>query len=774
MRGVLLFFIFVIFVISAYSAEKSVIIIQNPSKIFISGLNPDYFDITKVTSKYATIIAKQDGIKLLKEKGIKFKYLYKDIEQIYAPYRKKISNNSLYHTYDEVVAELNQYHQQFPQITKLESIGKTFENRDILAIKISDNPETDENEPAVLYMGLHHAREWISTEVPMAIIDKLLNSYGNDDELTKLINNREIWVIPIVNPDGLQYSQFTADWRKDREPNGDGTFGTDPNRNYGYEWGTVGCSHSTGSETYCGKSAFSIAETKAIRDFGAREKFIASISYHSYSQLVLYPWSYTNDIQAKDHDILASLAEGMAELNGYTPEQSASLYPAAGDSDDWLYSQHGTLSFTIELGSTFVPPESEIQAICKKNVDAALYLLKRVGNIWPALKHKPYESTTNTIGPYIITVDIDKEHNPDFSVSSMKLHYKKEGASFYSTSDFYSDGLNTYKAEIPGQEFGSIIHYYISCNNEIRIPEKGDYSFSIERYNRLIVDDDKGKNYQKYIISTMNELKLGYQLYDTSKNGIPNSNKLMGYSEVIWITGDDSSSSLSTQEQDVLKNYLDNGGSLFITGQDIGYDIHDSSFYSDYLHAEYIADNSNLSRINGKLGDNIFDFNISGGDGASNQRYPDVLKAKDGAKVFLVYKPDKYGVGIRASEYSGTKLSELLSDNKDDNMGKGAGIYFKGGYKVVYLGFGFEGISSKKDRKYFLGNVLNWLLPNESQRLLRLEYLYNTKIKSIKELDSYKQIVGEIEALEDSLREYVHKNSNTIKKDFPTVYKNLK
>lgn len=738
--------IFIFFYLNA--SQKSIIILRNLSKYNILKIPVDYFTITKYTPEYTTIIATEKGLKWLKDNGFKYEVLVHDIEELYIPYRTKFSEGSRYHTYNEVVNELKSYHNNYPNITHLEVIGTTYEGRKIYALKISDNPEVNEDEPAVLYMGLHHAREWISTEIPIAIIDKLLKGYNQDNEIKKLVNNREIWVVPLLNPDGLEYSQFTADWRKNRKPNGDGTFGVDLNRNYGYKWGLVGASNYPGSGTYMGPSAFSELETKTIRDLAIREKFIASISYHSYGQLILYPWSYTSNKKAPDYEILSDLAKGMSAFNGYKPIQSAGLYPAAGDSDDWLYSKCSTLSFTIELGSTFVPPEGEVDSICDKNVKAALYLLKRVGNLWPVIKHKPLYSTVNTIGPYNVYVDIDFKHNPDLSIGSFKLFYRINNG-VYNSVDFEKISDERFVAKIPGQEFDTRIDYYILLNNTIRSPEKGFYSFNIVRENYLIVDDDKGKNYETYVEASLKRLNYAYQIYNIEKQGVPDASLLRAFTAVIWITGDDSTTTITKEEEKILKDYLESGGSLLISGQDIGYDIHSNEFYSKYLKAKYLNDNSRISNIEGELLSKKLNFRITGGVGASNQRYPDVITAINGGKLFLRYVNKRGENGITASSYNGEKISELNFKRSVGTDNGGAGIYFIGKYKLIYLGFGIEGIKTKDKIDEFLKLSLEFLEPDKRQLEMLKKAIFKDKAIIKRDIETYKMLVGRIYSMEE-------------------------
>lgn len=285
-----------------------------------------------------------------------------------------------YYTFKTMTEQLKAWTQEYPDITVLKSIGKSCEGRDIWGLKLSDNPKKDEAEPAVLVMGAHHAREWPSFEVPMAVIKLLIEGYGKDEKLTRLVDTREIWFVPMVNPDGVEYSQNQSRyWRKNRRNIDGRNFGVDLNRNYGYQWGNVGASNSPSSDTYHGTGPFSEPEAQAIKKLAEREKFQASVSFHTYSELILYPFGYGYNIPCPDGATLKKLAGEMAGYNGYDPTNSAELYPAMGDSDDWLYGDQKTLAFTFELCRTFIPSASEISKFNALNVPAVIHLIDKSG-----------------------------------------------------------------------------------------------------------------------------------------------------------------------------------------------------------------------------------------------------------------------------------------------------------------------------------------------------------------------------------------------------------
>jgi len=295
-----------------------------------------------------------------------------------------------FHTFDELVAELEAAAATFPDICQLSIIGTSIEGRPIYALKISDHPTLDEDEPEALLFALTHAREHLSAEMALYIIQFLTENYGTDGAITNLVNQREIWILPNVNPDGDVYDiegGYYHSWRKNRRPNGDGSFGVDLNRNYAYNWGCCGGSSDwPGDNNYRGPEAFSEPETSAIRDFAlAHPDLTAAISFHTYSELILWPFGYTYDplpadMDPIDHQAFVAIGNAMAALNGYTPTQSSGLYITDGSSDDWLYGERGIFAFTFELyprGASpgFYPPGSVIERETGRNRSAIEYFL---------------------------------------------------------------------------------------------------------------------------------------------------------------------------------------------------------------------------------------------------------------------------------------------------------------------------------------------------------------------------------------------------------------
>jgi len=296
-----------------------------------------------------------------------------------------------YHSAASLEEDLRRLVESRPNIAELHQIGQSIEGRPIYVLRIGDRHG---GTPKILFMGCHHAREWISVEVPFLLAKELVER-ADEPEVTGWLSRGEIWVAPMVNPDGHEYCR-TAErlWRKNRRHNPDGSIGVDPNRNYGYMWGVLDVptsSHVPSDETYVGPRAFSEPETQAVRNLVAREHFSGVITYHSYSQLILYPWGYTERPVPDSHDreLMTGLAgEMQALIRGvhgtvYTPEQSSDLYPTAGDTTDWTYGTYGIPSFTIELRPRtveeggFILPASQIQSTWEENRPAAFRFIKQ-------------------------------------------------------------------------------------------------------------------------------------------------------------------------------------------------------------------------------------------------------------------------------------------------------------------------------------------------------------------------------------------------------------
>ena len=299
-----------------------------------------------------------------------------------------------FYTFNEIVANLDSMYAQYPNIiTEKYAVGTSQQGRTIWAVKVSDNPNVNESEPAVGYDALIHAREPQSMASMMYYIWYLLENYGSDPEATYLVNNRELYFIPCVNPDGYEYNRINSPsgggmWRKNRRVNGDGSFGVDLNRNFGYMWGydNSGSSPTPSSETYRGPSAFSEPEAQGVRDLAIQKNYGTHFNLHSYQNAFLYPWGYINQ-QTVDSSIYKEFALDMSSYNGYVFGVSGEIlgYNSNGSVRDWMYGEQTAkakaFGYTVEIGSSsdgFWPPQHRIYPLAQGMLNPNLY------NAWVA------------------------------------------------------------------------------------------------------------------------------------------------------------------------------------------------------------------------------------------------------------------------------------------------------------------------------------------------------------------------------------------------------
>jgi len=402
----------------AIFAGGSAIASDNPyiqAKIFIDSkdqileLRQMHLDVVWQGDNFIEIITHDNELKEIESKGFRIEIVHADVE---AFYRSRVDEKATqFLSLSQIESEQFFMNYAYPDlITPKISIGQTLEGRDIWAVKISDNAGVDEDEPEILFTSAIHAREGIT---PLVLIDfmwDLLNNYGTDTVATDLINNREMWFVLNVNPDGYAYNDMSTPggggmWRKNRRNNGDGSFGVDLNRNYGYMWGydNIGSSPDPDDETYRGPSAFSELETQAMRDFIIAHDFILTLYFHSYGNLILWPYSYDYDLYTPDDNIFTALGRSINNINGYRPGPGWTLYPTNGDSDDWGYGEQTlkdkNYAITIEIGSYddgFWPEVSRINPLVQENIPVCYYLANLVGDIYTVLE---------PAAPTIIAVD---------------------------------------------------------------------------------------------------------------------------------------------------------------------------------------------------------------------------------------------------------------------------------------------------------------------------------------------------------------------------------
>ncbi len=337
------------------------------------------------------VIVTDDEMEMLVRLGYRVEEIIHHMQEYYA---NRLGGRPMgnFRTYSEIVDKLDSIHTSFPNITTAKfSIGQSWEGRDIWVIKLSDNPDVDEEEPELFWHGNIHAREVITYTMLLYSIDRLTEGYGIDTMLTRFIDSNELFIAPTLNPDGLVYNEITAPsgggmWRKNRRDNGGGSFGVDLNRNFDFYWGynNIGSDPNPNDICYRGPYPFSEPETQAVRDFCISRQFCIIIDNHSYSNVLIYPWGPTDFGETPDSLAFREIASLMNSQNGYeygTCYQTLN-YEVNGGTFDWYYGEQTTkvksYALATEIGSPYEghwPPLDSIPVLCHENYLAHLQLL---------------------------------------------------------------------------------------------------------------------------------------------------------------------------------------------------------------------------------------------------------------------------------------------------------------------------------------------------------------------------------------------------------------
>ena len=314
-----------------------------------------------------------------------------------------------YYTFDEAIANVDSLQAAYPDIVSVkDSIGASLQDRPIWAFKISDNAATDEAEPEVFYNSLIHAREPGSLMTILYYAWYLAEHYGSDSLVTYLVDNREIWFVPVVNPDGYVQNEIMDPLgggmhRKNMRPVCPSDPGVDLNRNWGHMWGfdNVGSSNDPCAPTYRGTEAFSEPETQVLRDFTMAHDFVTVFNCHTHGRLLIRPFGYDESVALPQPDSSAyvTLGHDLVRENNYlfgTGTETVN-YTTNGDAVDYMYGELGIINFTPEIGSSFWPPSDDILPMVEENIPMNLRLSRVAGDA-PELLEPRVESMADSAG----------------------------------------------------------------------------------------------------------------------------------------------------------------------------------------------------------------------------------------------------------------------------------------------------------------------------------------------------------------------------------------
>ncbi len=379
-----------------------------------------------------------------------------------------------YKQYSEIDAKLTSLVAENPAIASRFVLGtNTVENRQIYGIKIT-GPATGAPKPQLMIEGTQHAREWIAAMVPMFVADQLIQFYGSDPLITDIVNRAEIHIVPVSNPDGYVYSWLNSGtrlWRKNRRNNNNGSFGVDNNRNWGYQWGGVGSSGVGSSDVYRGPSAFSEPETRAIRDYiTGLANLRAHLDWHSYSQLVLWPWGYTDTATTPDEAQFNRFGQAMrtaifsATGTPYTAGAiGPTLYIADGNINDWVYGVRNVMTYIIEMRDTgatgFQLPAAQIIPTATENFAAWKILATQAVN---PIDFTAVSAPTAALrlAPINLSATLTPTLKTAINPASPRVLYRVGNSGPYTPIAMSGGAGGVYTATIPGQFCGALVSYY--------------------------------------------------------------------------------------------------------------------------------------------------------------------------------------------------------------------------------------------------------------------------------------------------------------------------
>ena len=436
------------------------------------------FDIPFVSGKeFAEIVADDYDYLRLGQAGLNPEIIHADLVAFYQSRFPVGATMGGFPTLAEAISFMDSLHSVYPNlITARDSIGSSFQGRAIWMVKISDNVDIDEDEPEMFINSLIHAREPMGLEATLRFMSYLLSNYGTDSLVTYLVDNREFYFVPVVNPDGYEYNRQTDPngggmWRKNRHGQG-----IDLNRNWGYMWGydDNGSSPYPSDETYRGTGPFSEPETETLRQFINSRHFKVIMNFHTYGDYFLYPWGYINSY-TDDQQYFVTIADSAVTDNGYSRGTAWELlYNTNGDSNDWQYGEQTEkpkiFGFVMEIGGQwdgFWPNPNNIPQLWNGVLPSLLYLSRIADN--PYASGAPSAPTLNPISDvYADTFTVSWQHSD--TLNPAVAYELKEMTGMQVISDGFESGtenwtLNGFVRRTNRRHSGTYSLYSGSANN---------------------------------------------------------------------------------------------------------------------------------------------------------------------------------------------------------------------------------------------------------------------------------------------------------------------
>lgn len=663
-----------------------------------------------VTETTLRIIGRQSDLTRVRALGFDPVVEISDLEEFYAAQMSGREGFGDYYTYAEAKEKMVELHMTYPAVTtEPESIGVSVEGNVLWAMKVSDNPELEEDEPEVLFTGIHHAREPIGCTLCLDFIELLASGYGSDAFSTFLVDERQIWFVPVVNPDGYLYNEATYPngggmWRKNRRDNGDGSHGVDLNRNYSYQWGydNTGSSPYPSDETYRGPSPASEPETQVMIQFCIEHDFTCAQNWHSHGNVLIYPWGYNGE-HTPDHEHFVNLATEATMGIGYdfgTCEEVL-WYPANGDANDWMYGEQDAkpkiFATTAEVGENFWQ-ESEIPNHIQEGREISIAFAKMGGPI-PVFEALVIDDTDgNGNGRF----DPGETGTLSLVLANIGFSASEQVTATVFWHDSFIDLSPTTSVYAPFPDLSTVSGTPFTVGIDTGCPQgyaavcsvlvEGDgvypdtlmFSIPVGQPYLLLVDSDDEPT-EARLISELSQAGYSFASWDRPAQGAVPLSELRLYQGVVWTAGDQNTSSIPADDRASLAAYLDIGGALLLSAENYLTAYGDDPFTSDYLHIQSYTTSIDVSTVHGVPGDPVTDgviMDVSFPGGMSV--YPDavipdaqatgILTVDSGSQITAhrfpvagssVYRMIFTATPLEALHAGSTTLDELLHDAVD-------------------------------------------------------------------------------------------------------------
>jgi murein tripeptide amidase MpaA len=428
---------------------------------------------------------KRDALPTLRSAGVPFEILIADLESLVQVERDRLAQPQEaadwfadFKNLAAINARLDALVALRPDICSIVQAGSSIQGRPIKGVRISKHP-VGTPMPAFLFTATLHAREWAVPMTAMWFADRLVEDYGTDSRLTAIVDSSEVFIFPVMNPDGYEYSWTTSRlWRKNRRLNSGGSYGVDLNRNWATGFGGAGSSGTQSSETYRGTAAFSEPETAGLRDFvNARLNIAGHIDLHSYSQIIMWPYSYTSAMPPESATytrVSAAMGNALKAVNNrtYTVGNSWAVYGAtAGCIEDWTSTTTGGMGWCTEVRDTgsygFVMPASEILPNARENMASATVMMEELLKASTITLATGPGATTPADAAAQVKVSVTANCGSLIAANPVRLKWKVDGGAAQTANMTLASGQ--WGANLPATACGSTLTWWVEAETNFTV-----------------------------------------------------------------------------------------------------------------------------------------------------------------------------------------------------------------------------------------------------------------------------------------------------------------